>query len=667
MFSLNNKKLHTTNGWFSGLLAFFLMLFIATVVIYKIELAHLEKKHSDATKIADENIHILNQNINQILSLGYPLAAMIEHGENLENFRAVSQKLVSSFPFLTEIALAPGGIITEVIPLEGNEKVIGLNLFETPEQKSEALLARQTGKMTLTGVTNLVQGGQGLIARLPIFAPDDKKFWGFIFLVIRFPDILDTISFNKMKDKGYTFSLSYLRVGTNNEQILKTGLQNAQLQNPIEKTITFPNATWILRIVPTQGWIDYSLLIIEVILGLFICILVGYITKQYTELNSYRYSLEEKVQEHTCEILKTKNQLRTLLNTIPDLIWLKDTNGVYLFCNPMFEKLFNATQEQIIGKTDYDFVDKELAIFFRENDTLAMQTNKTSINEEWLTFAKNSYHGLFETSKTPVYDDDNKLIGTLGISRDITQRYKDNESIEKLSQMMIAQSQYSAMGEMINMIADQWRQPLTTISVEVNNLIVNVKLNTITNDSILKYSQTVLSQIEQLSTTIDDFRKFLRPSKELEEVNTKEIIDEVHKIMNKSLEKANIKLTVEHNSKSIIKTHSRELLQIYLNLLNNAKETFIHENSTQREIKVSIDEDKSNLITTICHNGETLDEVLISKIFSPYFTHNSKNSTSNLGLYITKAIIQNNLHGTIQAKRQTDGTCFEIIIPKATV
>src|ERR1035437_534226 len=114
--------------------------------------------------------------------------------------------------------------------------------------------------------------------------------------------------------------------------------------------------------------------------------------------------------------------LRTLVQTIPDLIWLKDVSGVYLLCNTMFERFFGAVEADIVGKTDYDFVVKELADFFRENDLKAMAEGKPSSNEEWVTFADDGHHALLDTIKTPMYDAEGNLVGVLGIARDITKR-----------------------------------------------------------------------------------------------------------------------------------------------------------------------------------------------------------------------------------------------------
>lgn len=132
--------------------------------------------------------------------------------------------------------------------------------------------------------------------------------------------------------------------------------------------------------------------------------------------------------------LESKSELiETLIQTIPDLIWLKDINGLYLKCNKEFERLFGAKESEIIGKTDYDFVDKKLADFFRKNDLIAAEAQKPTSNEEYLIFADGSYEGWFETTKTPMFDNNRNIIGVLGIARDITQRKKAEEEIRRMS------------------------------------------------------------------------------------------------------------------------------------------------------------------------------------------------------------------------------------------
>jgi two-component system cell cycle sensor histidine kinase/response regulator CckA len=123
------------------------------------------------------------------------------------------------------------------------------------------------------------------------------------------------------------------------------------------------------------------------------------------------------------EALKASEaHLRTLIRTIPDLVWLKDENGVYLSCNSRFESFFGAKEKDIIGKTDYDFLSTELADFFRNHDKAAIEKGRSQKNEKEVVFADDGHHEILETIQTPMHSSRGKLVGVLGIGRDITER-----------------------------------------------------------------------------------------------------------------------------------------------------------------------------------------------------------------------------------------------------
>src|SRR5512136_1005764 len=145
----------------------------------------------------------------------------------------------------------------------------------------------------------------------------------------------------------------------------------------------------------------------------------------------WSWILRREVRKRTAELRESEGRLHTLVHTLPDLVWLKDRNGVFLSCNSMFERLYNAPESDIVGKTDYDFVDRELADFFTMNDRKAIAAGKPTINEEWLTFADDGHRVLVETIKTPVFDDTGGLIGVLGIGRDITHRKQAEEALRE--------------------------------------------------------------------------------------------------------------------------------------------------------------------------------------------------------------------------------------------
>ena len=146
-------------------------------------------------------------------------------------------------------------------------------------------------------------------------------------------------------------------------------------------------------------------------------------SSDFTELSDAKKVLQELQEEI--------GFYRAILNTLLDLIWLKDPNGVYLSCNHRFEEFIGASEQAIIGKTDYDLFGAELADFFRAHDQKAIQTGTPSVNEEWITFASDGHRELLETTKTPMYDHNGSLMGVLGIGHNVTARKKSEAKLQK--------------------------------------------------------------------------------------------------------------------------------------------------------------------------------------------------------------------------------------------
>jgi len=131
------------------------------------------------------------------------------------------------------------------------------------------------------------------------------------------------------------------------------------------------------------------------------------------------------------EAARERAILRTLIDSLPDLIWLKDPEGRYLACNHRFEQFFGAPEHAIVGKTDHDFVPRALADFFRAHDLKAIERNGPSVNEEEIVFASDGHRELLETTKVPMRDVEGRLIGVLGIGHDITQRKQSEAALQE--------------------------------------------------------------------------------------------------------------------------------------------------------------------------------------------------------------------------------------------
>jgi two-component system, sensor histidine kinase and response regulator len=149
------------------------------------------------------------------------------------------------------------------------------------------------------------------------------------------------------------------------------------------------------------------------------------------------------------ELAAKNNQIQFLMQHIPDMIWLKDLNGVYLSCNRKFELFFGAQEPEILGKTDYDFFDKDAADCFRRHDAIALLARKSCTNEEWLTLACDGSRILVETIKTPVRDASGRIIGVLGIARDMTVRKQLDDALQATLSLLNATLESTADGILV--------------------------------------------------------------------------------------------------------------------------------------------------------------------------------------------------------------------------
>ena len=149
----------------------------------------------------------------------------------------------------------------------------------------------------------------------------------------------------------------------------------------------------------------------------------------YQNVQQVRFIADLKRAEEALK--ESEARLQTLIRTLPDLIWLKDPQGVYLSCNPRFEAHFGAKEKDIVGKTDYDFLSKKRAELHRKEDRQVLEEGRPSRNESEFTFASDGHHEILETIKTPMYRSDGRLIGVLGIGRDTTDRKKAETKLQR--------------------------------------------------------------------------------------------------------------------------------------------------------------------------------------------------------------------------------------------
>jgi PAS domain S-box-containing protein len=497
----------------------------------------------------------------------------------------------------------------------------------------------------------------------------------------------------------------------------------------------------------------------------------------------HNFETQEHLMEQEKSLSYFKELYENIIDSVDNIIFVKDINFTYTVCNQAFENFVGKANHEIIGKTDYEIFNQEVADFFRYHDVKMFEEKKSKSNFEWVTYPDGRHVYLF-TVKSPLLNSAGKILGLVGNSADVTEQriaeealtrkkkeletilqeapnpimlhneagevvmvnhvwqslsgypFEEIDTVEKWAdkacdtdkplmreymdklyslehkidmgeasvttkegntliwqfssaplgiidgkrtvvttamditelkrkdQLMMAQSRHAAMGEMIGMIAHQWRQPISGIAMNANNILLDIALETFDTASATVYAQDILDQTQHLSKTIDDFRNFFKPDKSVTSVNLKEIIEETFTIVKESLTNNGIQIKTTYLSETKVDAYSRELMQVFVNLINNAKDALLSRETKEPYIDICVDEDELYLNTTVCDNGGGISEAVLPKLFDPYFTTKDEKTGTGLGLYMSKMIIEDHLHGVIEAYNSNDGACFKVRLLK---
>ena len=228
--------------------------------------------------------------------------------------------------------------------------------------------------------------------------------------------------------------------------------------------------------------------------------------------------------------------------------------------------------------------------------------------------------------------------------------------------MLIQQSKMAAMGDMISMIAHQWRQPLNQMSYVLMNIESAYEYKEMTP----QYMDTKVKEgtklLEYMSHTIDDFKNFFKPDKARTQENVSEVVENSISLIKKSFDAHNIEVSTRYETQKSMMLYRNELIQVLLNLLSNAKDALVMADVEEPVIEVVVKEMSGHLVIEVCDNATGVPNNIIDKIFEPYFsTKNEKNGTG-LGLYMTKTIVEEHLNGSILVKNRGVGACFSITL-----
>ncbi len=379
-----------------------------------------------------------------------------------------------------------------------------------------------------------------------------------------------------------------------------------------------------------------------------------------------------------------------------------DVKGIITFVNDEFCKISGYSKEELIG-ADHNIVrhpDVPASRFkLLWKTILNKQTFKATVKNK----AKNGSTFYVNTTVTPILDEDDNIVEFIAIRYDVTKEvllkeelFKKDTQLQELNKtlemrvkvktkelkelnrtlerrvqeeiskneekqrVMFWQSRHASLGQMLANIAHQWRQPLTELSLTMFG-IKKAAINK-DEDALMTFYDESKKIIRNMSSTIDDFTNFFKPDKEKHYFDISESINESLQILDKIIKKEMISIKTDYENIEVLGI-TNELTQVIINLIQNSKDAFIHNSILIREINITTKKEKDFAIIRLQDNAGGIKEKNIEKIFEPYFTTKHTSQGTGLGLFMSRMICEQGLHGSIDVKSVKNTTTFIIKIP----
>lgn len=344
-------------------------------------------------------------------------------------------------------------------------------------------------------------------------------------------------------------------------------------------------------------------------------------------------------------------------------IIITDKNGVIIDCNSAYINITGYERDELIGsKANKIKSEKHNKDFFQKLWESVVTSG--SWRGEIINKRKDGsiFYSLLNISS--IEDENGKNQYYIGIIADTTE-LKENEKIIQM------QSKMAMLGEMLENIAHQWRQPLSVITTSASGILVQKDMDLLSDESLEKALNNIVTTSNYLSHTIDDFRNFFSQNKECTSFELEHTFSNALKIISTVLNEKNIEV-ISSIENTEIESYENELIQVILNILNNSKDALC-EKDYKRYIFIDVKDLDNKVSINIKDNGMGVNENIIDRIFEPYFTTKHKSQGTGIGLYMVHNIIVGNLKGNINVLNEEfaykdknyKGLKFMITLPKS--
>jgi PAS domain S-box-containing protein len=404
--------------------------------------------------------------------------------------------------------------------------------------------------------------------------------------------------------------------------------------------------------------------------NLFILLIIYLLFNRYNNgKKSLQNSLEDKVAEQVEDIKRSDKTLETIFETAKNGIAILDLDSKFVLVNNAYSSLSGYTKEELYSRTCLSITAPEMVDDAHE--ALAKVLDKGFYGSyEKSCIAKDGK--IIEVVMDIALMPDKKSL--LVLTKDVTLKNKYKIERKKQEELMFQQSRMAQMGEMISMIAHQWRQPLGAISSTSIDLSLQIEFENFDlkeeegRERCQAYFANGLKEIDgfvkNLTSTIDDFRNFYKPNKEADLAGLYEPINKALGIIRASFASDGIELVESCESHSKVKLYNNEIMQVILNILKNAQDNFKEKPIDNPKIFISSKDEGDEVVLEISDNGGGIPEDILPKIFDPYFSTKDEKNGTGLGLYMSKTIVEEHHDGRLEARNEGDGVLFTIRLSK---
>ena len=405
---------------------------------------------------------------------------------------------------------------------------------------------------------------------------------------------------------------------------------------------------------------------------------------QFTKITEHTKVLYD-VKVSTCSNAGNEAVYAGIINTTTEGFWLLDSDLNITDVNFSLCRMLGYKKEELLNKKPFDFIDTNEQTHCKSQAELIDDISSRTYEMVFRRKDGSSLYGL--VNATTMHDHDDQL-KTFAFITDISKQKvieeelrSQQEAIEKLNdtleqkvaeeveknrekdQMMYQQSRLASMGEMIGNIAHQWRQPLNIMALVMQDIYISDQLGNLTSDKVEESYNKANNLLQYMSQTIDDFRNFFKESDDKEVFSLKDAVESVYGLVSTNLAYHHITCVIDVKEDSMITGGVNEFKQVMINILNNAQEAIVINNSAKKEIKISISKKGSQAVILVQDDGGGIKKDVLLKIFDPYFTTKAQTQGTGLGLYMSKRIIENMMLGSLSAKNVQDGAEFRVALP----